>query len=84
MARPDDRRPDDYRHARREAVGAVLIWAAALAVTVGLSHALGRGEAAAQSLWGIPRWVALGVFAPWAVFFFIHVWFSLFFGRRRG
>ena len=76
--------PLDYRHARREAVAAALIWAAALATTVGLSYALGYGESATASLWGIPRWTALGVFAPWIVFFFVHVWFSLYFGRRRG
>ncbi len=76
--------PTDYRYARREAVAAVLIWAAALATTVGLSYALGYGESAPQSLWGIPRWAALGVFAPWVVFFLVHVWFSLYFGRRRG
>lgn len=75
--------PADYRQARREAAVAVLIWAAALAATVGLSYALGSGEASAQSLWGIPRWAALGVFLPWLVFFLVHVWFSLYCGRRR-
>lgn len=76
--------PSDYRYARREAVVAVLIWIAALLTTVGISYALGYGERAPESLFGIPRWVVLGIFMPWIVFFLIHVWFSLYFGNRRG
>lgn len=62
----------DSRPARREAIEAAVLWCAALIVTVGLSTwMVGRID----PVLGVPRWTALGVFAPWLVFFGLHLWF---------
>ena len=68
----------DSRPARSEALEAALLWALALAATVGLSTWLGSADA--DPVWGIPRWAAFGVFGPWLLFFFLHLRFC----RRRG
>ncbi|MCY4187710.1 MAG: hypothetical protein OXD30_04430 [Bryobacterales bacterium] len=63
----------DSRPARREALEAGLLWALALVATVGLSTWL--GSVSGTPVWGVPRWAALGVFAPWLLFFLLHVRF---------
>jgi hypothetical protein len=68
----------DSRPARGEALEAVLLWALALVSTVGLSTWL--GSAAADPVWGVPRWTAFGVFGPWLLFFLLHLRFC----RKRG
>ncbi len=68
----------DSRPARREALEATLLWAIALVVTVGLSTWL--GSIRVEPILGVPGWVAYGVFAPWVLFFFLHLRFC----RRRG
>ena len=73
----------DYRPARREAIVALLIWVAAIATTVGVSYILGYTEATPETIFGIPRWVVLGIFMPWIIFFGVHTWFTLYFGREK-
>ncbi len=63
----------DSRPARREAIEAATLWAAALVATVGLSTWLGATHV--ESVLGVPRWALLGVFAPWLLFFVLHLWF---------
>ncbi len=67
-----------YRRERFDAVVAVAIWAAAALTTVGVSVWLGSARPV-ESAGGIPRWVVMGVFAPWLAFFAVHVWYTLFF-----
>ena len=69
----------DSRPARREALEAFFLWAAALALTVGLSTWIGSGPPVA--LHGVPSWAAWGVLAPWLVFFALHL--RLFLSRSR-
>ncbi len=63
----------DSRPARSEALEAALLWALALIATVGLSTWLGASDA--EPIWGVPRWAALGILAPWILFFVLHVRF---------
>ena len=74
---PDSTRPlrSDSRPARREALAAALLWFVALVLTIGLSTWLDSMPSA--SIFGVPRWAAFGVLAPWAVFFVLHVRFCL-------
>ncbi len=65
----------DSRPARREALTAALMWFAALVLTVYLSTWLDSLPSA--SVFGVPRWAAYGVLAPWAVFFVLHILFCL-------
>ena len=72
----------DSRPARREAIEAALLGLAALIATIGLSTWL--NSMPASSLLGIPRWAAFGVFAPWLLFFLLHVRYCLRHQARRG
>ena len=67
----------DSRPARAKAIEAAVLWASALVVTVGLSTWL--GTASVEPVWGIPRWALYGIFAPWILFFLLHLRFC----RRR-
>ena len=67
----------DSRPARREAIEAAALWCVALVTTVGLTTWMGAGHS--ESMFGVPRWAALGIFGPWLVFFLLHLWFC----RRR-
>ena len=67
----------DSRPARREAIEAAVLWCLALIATVGLSTWMGAAHS--ESMLGVPRWAAVGIFGPWLVFFFLHLWFC----RRR-
>ena len=67
----------DSRPARGEALEAGLLWALALVTTVGLSSWLGSADP--DSVGGVPRWAAYGVFGPWLLFFLLHLRFC----RRR-
>lgn len=76
---PDDesRFGPDSRPARGEAIEAAALWLMALVATVGLSTWMGAAQS--ESMFGVPRWAALGVFVPWLVFFLLHLRFC----RRR-
>ena len=71
----------DSRPARREAIEAAVLWALALVATVGLSTWIGASRA--DSLLGVPRWAAFGIFVPWIVFFLLHLRFFLLSGAGR-
>ena len=67
-----------YRRERFEALVAIVIWVAAVTVTVGASLWLGSVRPGV-SVGGVPRWIVFGVLTPWIAFFAIHVWYTLFF-----
>ena len=55
------------------------VWFAYAVVSISLSYWLGMGEPAAYSyLWGVPTWLAWGVWVSTAVFFVIIVYICLF------
>ena len=65
-----------YKESRREAIIAGTLWLLAMVWTVGVSVALGY-NGNITTVFGIPRWIAFGVFLPWIVFFVAHAWFTL-------
>ena len=81
MSEPEHTDASDSRPARREAIEAALLGLAALILTVGLSTWL--NSMSTSSLLGIPRWAAFGVFAPWLLFFVLHVRYCLKHQARR-
>ena len=65
------------RHARREGLLIMLVWAAALVWSVGSGYLLGYNRAgqAMQLILGMPAWVFCSVVLPWAVCLLFSVWF---------
>jgi len=68
---------------RREAAVALVLWAVAMAYTVGYSYAFGYGRAAedVRLIFGIPDWVLWGIFAPWIFWTIVSSLFAKFFMR---
>jgi hypothetical protein len=73
------------RHGRREAALVLLIFAAALAYTVGYCSRFGYGRTAESLSFvlGFPSWVFWGVVVPWVVCTAVSFWFSLFYMREE-
>jgi hypothetical protein len=74
--------PDDdpvYTHSRREAILVLLVWILCGIYTVTYSFLDGFhcDPAALETWWGIPRWVLLGVIAPWLAATIFAGWFAL-------
>ena len=69
------------RHARREGLVIMAVWAAALAWNVGVAYLLGYNRPAAdvQLVLGMPDWVFWSTVLPWAVCLAFSVWFCFFF-----
>ena len=65
----------NFVQSRKEAGVAMLGWAIAITWTLSVSWWLGR-EQPAPLLFGIPRWVVLGVFLPWVTLTLYNIWFS--------
>ena len=67
-----------YRHARREALVILLLWLAMLCWAVPYCYLNGwlrDGEAAVETVWGIPAWTFWGIVVPWLVADLFTVWF---------
>jgi hypothetical protein len=67
-----------FRSARREALVALVVWAAATAWSVGYCAMSGYGqsdEPLAFVLW-FPEWVFWGIVAPWLVCVVISIWYA--------
>jgi hypothetical protein len=66
------------KHARREALLALLIWFAAAAYTVGYCtiRAYQSDVAPVPLILGIPSWVVWGVLMPWLVCIVVSWWFA--------
>lgn len=55
------------------------VWIAYMVVSIGLCYYFGLGDPADyQYLWGVPLWMALGVWVTSAVFFLIVIFISIF------
>ena len=65
------------RHARREGLLIMIVWAAALVWSVGSGYVLGYGRPPTQIrlIPGIPDWVLWSVVLPWGVCLAFSVWF---------
>lgn len=83
MAHDSEDRQDDpvFLSARKEAIVAVVAWLIAGIYTVGYCYGWGYDLDPQQTatMFGMPRWVVLGVIAPWIVSMGFGVWFSMFF-----
>ena len=69
-----------FLRARREALAILGLWGVCLLWCVGYSSLYGYSTDAASepTLWGMPRWIVGGVFAPWLTATLASVLFSLF------
>ncbi len=74
MTQPE--RLANYMRTRREAGVALVGWVVALSWTVGVSWWLGQQQPV-PLLFGIPKWVVLGVALPWAGCFAFNCWYTL-------
>jgi hypothetical protein len=65
------------RHARREGLVILAVWATALLWTVSVGYLLGyRRSAAAMTLvLGIPDWICWSVILPWVGCLLFSIWF---------
>jgi hypothetical protein len=69
------------RHARREGLLIMAVWALALAWSVGVGYVLGYRRAADEIglVLGMPDWVFWSVVLPWGLVLLFSVWFCFFF-----
>jgi hypothetical protein len=69
------------RHARREGLLIMAVWAAGLVWSVGSGYVLGyhRDPATITLILGMPDWVYLSVVLPWGLCLLFSVWFCFFF-----
>ena len=69
------------RHARREGLVALAVWAVALGWTTGYCYVAGydRGGNPPPLLLGMPAWVFWGVVLPWGLSLVFSVWFCFFY-----
>jgi hypothetical protein len=69
------------RHAKREGLLLMAVWALALAWSVGYSRFFGYSDKVEDVglIFGVPEWVIWGIAVPWLVCFLFTVWFCFFF-----
>ena len=69
------------RHARREGLVIMAVWAAALLWSVGSGVLLGyrRSGQTIQLIFGMPDWVFWSVVLPWGICFLFSIWFCFVF-----
>ena len=69
------------RHARREGLLIMIVWAVALAWSVGRGYVLGYRRSADEMslILGMPDWVFWAVVLPWGVALIFSVWFCFVF-----
>jgi drug/metabolite transporter (DMT)-like permease len=74
---PGGREQQLLRHARREGLVILAVWAACLVWTVGYSllRGYGRDPETIPFILGIPDWVFWAVFVPWGLSLLFSVWF---------
>ena len=74
---PAGKEQELLRHARREALLIMAVWALALVWSVGSGYVLGYGRDSQEIrlILGIPAWVFWSVVLPWGVCLAFSVWF---------
>jgi hypothetical protein len=72
-----DKEQQLLRHARREGLLIMVLWAVALVWTIGASYVLGyqRDPQAIGTVLGMPDWVFWSVAVPWGLCFLFSIWF---------
>jgi hypothetical protein len=75
--KPRDQEQQLLRHARREGLLIMIVWAICLAWSVGVGYLLGYRRPAADIhlILGIPDWVFWSVVLPWLLCFLFSIWF---------
>lgn len=74
----DDRRSREFfLRTRREATVAGIIWAVFFVWVVGVSYAMGYGEAQPSYVAGIPGWVLWGILLPFVLATIVNSVFAL-------
>ena len=69
------------RHARREGLVIMAVWAASLAWSAGYAALFGYRQppGSVRIVWGFPSWVLWSVVVPWGLCLIFTVWFCFFF-----
>jgi hypothetical protein len=69
------------RHARREGILVMIVWAAALVWSVSAGYVLGYRRSAdeMQLILGMPDWIFWAVVLPWGLILLFSVWFCFVF-----
>ena len=69
------------RHARREGILVMIVWAAALVWSVSAGYVLGYRRSAdeMQLILGMPDWIFWAVGLPWGLILLFSVWFCFVF-----
>ena len=76
MSRPPDKEQQLLRNARRESRLIMLVWAVALAWSVGVGYVLGYDkEREIHLILGMPDWVFWAIVLPWALILIFSAWF---------
>ena len=78
---PTGKEQELLRHARREALLIMAVWALALVWSVGCGYVLGYGRQPEEIglILGIPDWVFWSVVLPWGICLAFSVWFCFVF-----
>lgn len=74
---PSGKEQQLLRHARREGLLIMVVWAVALLWSVGSGYWLGyrRDPSEMGLILGMPDWVFWSVTLPWAICFLFSIWF---------
>jgi Protein of unknown function (DUF997) len=75
--KPRGREQELLRHARREGLLIMLVWAACLVWNVASGYVLGyrRDAKDIRLILGIPDWIFWSVVLPWILCFLFSIWF---------
>lgn len=73
-----------FIHARREAVFIFLLWLACLAWCVPYCYINGYVpvDQEVELLWGLPKWIVLGILGPWLIADVVTILFCIFIFRE--
>ncbi len=87
-APPEGELHPTFLNARREARLIVVVWAACLVWAVPycylngyVTSGQGFDPGNLATLWGIPRWVCIGIVVPWTLANVFTIWFCFFYMR---
>ncbi len=76
MSRPPDKEQQLLRHARREGLLIMVVWAVALCWSVGTGYYLGYDpHREIRLILGMPDWVVWAIVLPWSVLLVFSGWF---------
>ena len=71
-----------FLHARREALHILSAWGICMVWTVGYCALFAYESGEVSLLWGMPRWVVVGIVVPWVIATLYSLWFALFYMKE--